>query len=724
VTTPLICSVVHSIPGRVRLRVPALKTLEPLGLKLVDYCRDLEGVTEADCNRTCASLILVYDANRWTGESLHVHVSQLSWERLAAYIPTARPKRGGLAAAGPSAVELVLSSAGIALTVLVEGATRSLAPLLLLASALPMLSRAFAAYTRENRLNVDVLDASAMSLLSVQGDVRMALFMVWLVNLGDYIRDATMMKAQQAVHEVLAYRTCLVWVLRGDLKVRVSVEDVRIGDTLVVYPGERIAVDGVVLSGKAAVDQRALTGESMPVEKEAGDLVYAATVVQAGKLYIRAERIGDQTEAARIVQMVEEAPVHETRIQNYAERWADELVPYSFAGAGAAGLLSGNVSRMASVLIIDYGTGIRIAAPTTVLASMTRGLRRGILIKGGRHMERLAKVDAVVFDKTGTLTVGQPEVLKVIAYAGHSEEEVLSVAAGSEQRLTHPVAQAIVRAAEARGLSLPTRDSSEYHIGLGVEAEINGSQVLVGSARFVGSRNVMLTSPVQEDFASIEESALSPVCVAVNGQVIGLLAYTDPPRQEAADVVHTLREMGIKEVVMLTGDHRGVAAHVARTVGVDHYVGEALPADKVAAVKDLQARGYTVAVVGDGINDSPALAHADVGIAVHGGTEVAQETAHVVLLRGGLWKIPLAIQIGRDAMHLIQQNWTLISVPNTIALGLACWGLLGPGTTTLLSNGSAVLASGNALRPLLNGSVKSVQRRARIARSRATSATD
>jgi heavy metal translocating P-type ATPase len=708
VSTPLVCNVLHAIRGRVRFRLPAIRATETLAIKLPEFLLDQDGLLEVQCNRICASITIVYDPDRWETHSLCALLEGLSVEQLVSYVPAMRTRSIGRAPS-TSAFELVLSTTGLALTLVAEGLAASVLPFLLLGSALPMLNRAFTAYSREDRLNVDVLDASATGILALQGQLPMALCMVWLVNLGDYIRDATLMKARQAITDVLAYREAMVWVIRAGQKIRVRAEEIGTGETLAVYPGERITVDGTVLSGKAFVDQRALTGESMPVEKLQGDLVYAATVVQEGKLYIKAERIGTQTEAARIVQMVEEAPTHETRIQNYAERWADDLVPYSFAGAGACSFLGGSLDRAAAVLIIDYGTGIRVAAPTTVLASMTRALRRGILIKGGRHLERLAEVDAVVFDKTGTLTVGQPEVLKVVAYDGVSESEVLSLAAAAERRLTHPVAQAIERAAEVYGVSVPARAAFEYHIGLGVESQVNGHRVLVGCSRFMALKNIPLSPEALHDLHEVEQAARSPVCIARDGHIIGLLAHSDPPREESCEVVRRLREIGVKRIVMLTGDHNGVARRVADSVGVDDYVADALPADKVAAVQSLQTRGYTVAVVGDGINDSPALAHADVGIAVHGGTEVAQETAHVVLLRGGLWKIPLAIHIAREAMDLIRQNWAIISIPNTIALGLACVGVLSPGASTVLSNGAAVLATGNALRPLLNGVGRSVR---------------
>jgi Cu2+-exporting ATPase len=624
---------------------------------------------------------------------------------------------------GSPAFQLILSSIGIVASFAVEAAAPVM-PLILLASALPMLSRAFDAVTRRDRMNVDVLDASATALLAIQGKVPMALCMVWLVNLGDYIRDATMRHAQAAITEVLAYRRYPAWVMRDGHKLRVSVDSIQVGDTIVIYPGERIPADGHVLDGQAVVDQQALTGESVPVLKGVGDKVYAATVLQDGQLYVKAQRLGDETEAATVVRLVEYAPAQETRVQNYAEQWADELVPYSFMAAGVSGVTGAGLQGAASMLIVDYGTGIRIAAPTTVLASMTKAMRHGLLIKGGRYLEQLAAVDAVVFDKTGTLTAGHPEVWEVVPHNGHVAADVLTMAAAAEQRLEHPMAKCIVRAAEQRNLSIPSRGSFDYAVGRGVEASVNGTTVLVGSARFMRERGVMLPKGIQRDMEEIEQHAVSPLCVAADGLIMGVLACADAIRTEAREVIIGLRARGVRQIVMLTGDRHGVAQRVADELGVTRYVAELFPTDKVEAVKRLQQDGYTVAVVGDGINDSPALAYADVGIAVEGGTDVARETADVVLLHGGLWKIPLAIDIGREAMELIQQNWQVIAIPNTVALGLAFAGLMGPGATTVLSNGSAVVATANALRPLFSTRTRVRHSRATTIRSRATSATD
>ena len=695
-------SVVHAIRGRVRLRVPALKTSPGLAEPLERLLRDQPGVTDVSVNDWCYSVTVTCDPAVWTPYRLCVWLQLLNAAAVASYQSANEPAAQAPAPTDEAGNELWYSSAGICLVFLVEPLVLPLVPLLLLASALPMLKRAHHSLSEDGKLNVDVLDASATSLLVVQGAFPMAIFMVWLINVADWIRDLTMMQSKKAIEEILGFQNIEAWVVRDGQKLRVSVAEVQLGETVVVYPGERIAVDGTVLSGKALVDQAALTGESLPVEKEEGALVYAATVVREGKLYIRAERIGNATEAAQILRLVEAAPARETKIQNYAVKWANDLVPYSFVGAAIGAVMGGGLQGAAAVLVVDYGTGIRIAAPTTVLSAMTKAIRNGILIKGGRHLESLAEVDAVVFDKTGTLTTGHPDILDVVPVNGSTADEVLALAAAAERRMTHPVADAIVRAAEARQLSIPERTASDYSLGLGVEAMINDSVVLVGSPRFMTLRGVELSPEVQDHIARMQHQAISPLCVAQDGCVIGVLSISDPVRPEARDVVQALRDRGIKHIVMLTGDHQDVARRIAAELGITEYLAEVFPGDKSEAVQRLQREGYKVAVVGDGVNDSPMLAYADVGIAVEGGTEAARETAPVVLLHGGLWKVPLAIDIGRETVALIRQNWNIISIPNTIAAGLACIGLLGPIGATLLSNGSAIVATLNGLRPIMD----------------------
>ena len=694
--------IVHSIAGRIRLRMPALQEHPQIIDPLIGFIRDQEGVTDVSINALCSSVTIHYDPSTWSGERLCQFLQQQRPEDLERYhgpnievLPPPSP------ADEPAGNELWYSTAGLAVGFLVEPVAAAALPVLLLLSAWPMLKRTYHSLTVDKKLNVDVLDASAASLLVVQGNHPMAMFMIFLINIADYIRDLTMMQSKKAIEEVLAYQTNEAWVIRDGKKVLVPVSEVQLQELVVVYPGERITIDGVIQSGKAMVDQATLTGESLPVEKNPGDPVYAATVVREGEITVQAESIGDETEAARIVRLVEDAPARETKIQNYAVKWANDIVPYSFMLGGVGALAGGGLQGAAAVLIIDYGTGIRIAAPTTVLSSMTKSIRKGILIKGGRHLESLSEINAIVFDKTGTLTCGHPDIVDVIPLNGSSQDQVLTLAAAAENRLTHPVAQAIVRAATEKGLEIPERTTSDYTIGLGVESYVNDIPVLVGNRRFMKQKQLSLSPAIQKQIREMEARAVSPLCVAAGGKMIGLLSYADPLRPEAKEVIQAIRDRGIEEIVMLTGDHEDVAKRVAGELGISRYVSESFPGQKAEVVQDLQQKGYKVAVVGDGINDSPALAYANVGIAVDGGTHVAQETAHVVLLHGGLWKIPAAIDIGREAVDLIHQSWRIIMVPNTIALGLAAVGLLGPIGATLLSNGSNILATVNGLRPLM-----------------------
>lgn len=698
------CYMVHTIPGRVRCRVPALKASASLASQLEVYLHDQPGIAAVRTTPICESVVVTYEPTHWTAEALCRLIADSSPSALQTYQPQV-PKRYTTPAqpADKPWFELLLSSAAI-VTSLVAGPFSPVLLPFLIGSAWPIFTRAFEALVHNNRLNVDVLDASATSVLALQGQLPTAAFMVWLVNLADYIRDSTMEHSRKAISEVLDYQHDLAWVERDGRKVQVSVDAIQTNDTVVVYDGDRIPIDGMVVSGEAAVDQHMLTGESLPVQKDEGDRVFAATVVREGKLYLRAERVGADTEAAQIVRLVQEAPARDTRMQNYAEQWADALVPVSFMGAGATALLTGNLSQTAAILIIDYGTGIRVSAPTTVLAAMTKAARQGILIKGGRHMEKLAQVNAIVFDKTGTLTLGQPEIIRVIAYSKRFPgNDILALAAAAEQRLNHPVAQAIVREALAREVTIPERSTSDYTIGLGVEAAVNGYMVCVGNRRFMDLKDIALTRTAQRDLDRLEQRAASPLFVTVDGRLCGMLGYADPIRPEAPEVIRALRQRGIEEIVILTGDHPNVAKLTAETLGISRYIADIFPDEKARVVQELQEAGYTVAVVGDGINDSPALAQADVGIAVNGGTAVAQETAHVALREGDLWKILGAVDVAREGMSLIQQNWQLIAIPNTVALGLACFGLLGPVGATLINNGSAIVALGNALRPLFNG---------------------
>src|SRR5580704_13006215 len=495
----------------------------------------------------------------------------------------------------------------------------------------------------------------------------------------------------------------MAWVLRNDVVVAVPVFSLVVGDTVVVHSGEMIPVDGEVLTGHASVDQKTITGESLPVSRSEGDVVYAATALAEGYITIRAMRVGNETTAAQIVRMVESAPIGETRMQNHAERFADRLVVPTLALATGTGIVAADINRFTSLVIVDYGTGIRVAAPTSVLSSMTHAARQGILIKSGAHLEKLAEVDTIVFDKTGTLTAGIPHVRDVISYQQRHfpVRKILALAAGAEARLQHPVAEAIRARTEKDEIDVPDCNEVNYRIGFGVEAQINGYQLHLGSERFL-RENSISTQKAWGDQKRLNEGGCSSLHLAVDGKLIGLIPYSDRIRPESQDVIGILHNKGIRDTIMLTGDNGTVARAVAGRLGLKHHVADMLPADKAEYVQRLGREGRVVAMVGDGINDSPALSFADVGIAMKHGAQVAHESANIVLMEDNLWKLVTAIEISREGVALIRQNYKIVAVMNTVALLLALpGGLITPQLTALISNGSAIVASLNAMRPMM-----------------------
>jgi heavy metal translocating P-type ATPase len=706
--------VVHAIPGRVRVRVPALQRVEGLAEACSSLLAQQDGITGVRHNRTCGSIIINYEpsltdlpqrlAGALDGMSPEMILSLHSAQQTSGGVKYSngfennQPLTGGRSALGA----LALPTTSLALT-LAGGPLAALALPIIGYNAIPTFKRAYDVLSRERRLNVDFLDSLAIALSTLQGSFFTGAFITWLINLGDLIRDHTAAKSRRAIGDLLDYEKRKAWVMRGEKKIEVAVSNIKAGDTVIVYAGGMIPVDGEVIKGRAEVDQKTITGESLMVLRRTGDKVYAATVVSEGKIYLRAERVGAETTAAQIVRLVEAAPVGETRIQNYAEKFADKLVAPSLALAGGLYAVTADLNRLLSMVIIDLGTGIRVAAPTSVLAAMTHAARQGILIKGGSSMEKLNQVDTILFDKTGTLTCGLPRVQAITSYDERRfpPRKILSLAAAAEARLKHPVALAILNKAREERVNIPEREDSTYRIGRGVEIAVNGYFVQVGSERFLREKAIKLDR-ASEDLKRLNRRGYSALLLSVDGQLKGLIPYADLVRPESSMVVTALRERGVRHLSMLTGDNGTVAAAVAAELGIDEFYPEILPAEKADIVQRLRQSGRVVAMVGDGINDSPALSHADVGIALKNGADVTREAADLVLMEENLWKLVSAVDISREAIGLVRQNFALIAGMNAFAFALSIpTGIVSPGFTALVSNGSAILATLNATRPIL-----------------------
>ena len=689
--------VIHQIPGRIRLRVPALSRHPELAERIIAAGMAHPGVRRIRVNLACASVVV--EGNPTVPENATTSSVIKHW--LATPVQSTTRSTDSPAPSGlPRLLPLGLSVGSIALT-FAGGLGPTLALGLTLTSALPIVLRGLKALTTERRLTVDHLDSTAVVLMASLGDVRGAALMCGLVHLGEEIRERTARRSQRAALDLQTALGRSAWLVRGLEKVQMPVDQLRVNDTVVVYPGDLIPVDGVIVDGTATVDQKMLTGESMPVLKTTGDRAFAGTVVTDGRLYVQAEAVGAATRAGWIVRLLEEAPVLDSRAASYAHRFADRLVAPTFALAGASLVLTGNVARAASILIVDFATGIRISAPTSVMATLAQAARNGVLIKSGRAIEQLALADTIIFDKTGTLTRGEPEVSDVVSLDHRfSADEVLSLAAAAEMRLRHPTARAVVQHAEQRRVTVPAREELRYLPGFGVIARVEGHEVRVGSARFMDAAGLSVDR-LNGVVTHHKEKGSSLAYVAVNGALAGLMAYRDPVRQESRDVITQLRARGIREILLVTGDESRAAQTVAQSLGIQRVHAGALPDEKAAIVRDLQEQGRVVAVVGDGINDSPALAQADVSVSLPHGAGVAQETADVLLMDSDLSGLIRGIDLARQCVGLIRQNLVVVGVPNAAALALASVGGLSPVGSTLLNNGSTVVAALNSLRPLV-----------------------
>jgi heavy metal translocating P-type ATPase len=705
-------SIRHFISGRIRLHLPSLCRKKAVAEAALTWLQTQPGVKGTRLNYECASLVIEYDVKfESLLRAMLGRLSVMSVDDLQKLVapgkiaPAAHPPAPLQPTKPPSiwkSTPLGLPSLSLLLAFSANPIVRAINTPLMLWNGYPIALRAWRVWRREGRLNIDFLDALAITASLLHGNPMAGAIVTWLIKLGDWIRDLTAAGQRKAMSELLEFQTKTAWVLRDGVVTSISATQLAIGDEVVAYPGEMIPVDGEIIDGQAMIDQKTITGEGLPVMRSKGEPVFAATVIRDGQLTIRAIRVGTATTAGQIAQLVESAPIGDTRMQNHAEKLADRLVLPTLGLAAGTAAVSGDFNRFLSLVIVDYGTGIRVAAPTAVLASMTHAARAGIIIKSGAHMEKLTEVDTIIFDKTGTLTHGSPEVIDIISYERNiTDRHLLGLAAAAETKLQHPVATALRVKAQEIGANVPYCEETKYRIGLGVEGQVNGYYLHVGSERFMRQSGINVGA-AESDRAGLDEQGYSCLYVAVDGSLAGLVPFADRVRPESREIIARLHHLGIKNTVMLTGDNTVVARAVGRRLGLRRQFAEMLPADKAEVIQQFQRDGHVVAMVGDGINDSPALSFADVGIAMKHGAEVARESADVVLMEDSLWKLVKAVEISRNAVRLIHQNYAIVAGLNTLALGLALpAGLVSPSVTALISNGSAILASLNGIRPLL-----------------------
>ncbi|MFI8370083.1 heavy metal translocating P-type ATPase [Streptomyces sp. NPDC085466] len=547
----------------------------------------------------------------------------------------------------------------------------------------------------------DTLVTAATVISLILRENIVALTVLWLLNIGEFLQTLTLRRTRRAIEDLLTIGEERVWLVRQEgVEVEVPLEQLEPGDTVAVYEHHRIPVDGHVVDGEALVDQAAVTGEALPVYAREGAHVYAGTIVTSGSLTVRADLVGRDTTVGRIITRVEEAQTDRAPIQTVAARFTRRFVPVSFALAALTYAVTRDARRAMTMLLIACPCAAGLATPTAISAAIGNGARRGTLIKGGTHLEGVGRVTAVVFDKTGTLTFGKPLVTSVVTLGERfGADEVLSLAASGELHARHPLAQAIVAHTEEQHLHVPLHQACEVVLGMGMRAELDGTRLLVGSPALLRRHGVELTEAARDWTDHLRRGGETVICLAHDNDLIGLLGVSDAVRAGADTVVRQLRELGVSRLVLLTGDAPETAQIVADALGITEVHAHALPEAKLQLIRDLQAEGHVVAMVGDGTNDAPALALADVGITMgEHSSHVALETADIALAGNDLRQVPAVVELSRHTLRVVRQNYGLAIGVNLIGLVAGAGGSMNPVLAAFLHNTSSIAVVGNSAR--------------------------
>ena len=550
------------------------------------------------------------------------------------------------------------------------------------------------------RLEVEVLDALSIGVSVLRGDFSTAGSVMFLLNLGSLLEEWTRKKSLDDLARSMALNVDKVWVRSQGTEVLLPLTKVQPGDEIVVRSGNMVPLDGTVIEGEAMVNQAALTGESMPVRKAKGATVYAGTVVEEGECVFLAKAAGGANRYDKIVAMIEESEKLKSSTENRALELADKLVPWCLAGTVVTYALTRNVTRAISILMVDFSCALKLSMPLAVLSAMRECGTAHITVKGGKYLEALAKADTIVFDKTGTLTRATPQVVDIIPFSNSEKDDVLRLAACLEEHFPHSMANAVVRAAREQGLAHEEMHSEvEYIVAHGIASRVGGERVVIGSYHFVfEDEHCIVPADEQEKFDQMP-AEYSHLYMAASGQLVGVICIADPLRPEAASVLRQLHKLGIRNTVMMTGDSYRTAEAIARQVGVDQFFAEVLPEDKANFVQKAKAEGRTVVMIGDGINDSPALSAADIGIAINSGAAIAREIADVTIKADSLEELVTLKTIANALQHRVSSNYRFVLSFNSTLIALGALGILQPATSAMLHNLSTI---GISLRSMTN----------------------
>ena len=684
----------HEMKGRLRIHIIQNRMTYAEADTLSWYLEEQENVTEVKVYERTADAVICYKGER---EEILTVLKQFSYEK--AEVP-----------------ETVLSSSGRQLNE--EYKERLITKTVLHYGSklfLPMPVRAVITSVKSvkyiwkgirclahGRLEVPVLDATAISVSVFRKDFATAGSVMFLLGIGEIIEEWTHKKSVGDLARSMSLNVKKVWLKREDQEILVKSSEVQPGDEIIVHMGNVIPFDGEVSDGEGMVNQASLTGEAMPVRRVSGQSVYAGTVLEEGELQIRVKAVTGSTRYEKIVSMIEDSEKLKSSVEGKAEHLADRLVPYTLLGTGAAWLLTRNVTRTLSVLMVDFSCALKLAMPITVLSAIREAGENHITVKGGKFLEAVADADTIVFDKTGTLTKATPTVKDVVVFGEYPKEEALRIAACLEEHFPHSMAKAVVDAAKECNLSHEEMHSKvEYIVAHGISSYINDKKVVIGSSHFVFEDEECTIDPQYQDRYDTLPPEYSHLYLAIEHKLAAVICIEDPLREEAAEMVKSLKAAGITKVVMMTGDSERTAAAIAKRVGVDEYYSEVLPEDKANFVEKEKSEGRKVIMIGDGINDSPALSAADAGIAISDGAEIAREIADITIAADDLREVVTLKLLSNLMLKRIHRNYRSIVGINSGLIVLGVTGMIQPTMSALLHNTSTLLISLRSMRNLL-----------------------
>ncbi|MCI6383241.1 MAG: heavy metal translocating P-type ATPase [Fusobacterium mortiferum] len=716
----LYCEVVHKIRGRVRIKSKALKYLGKLKNEVEKQLEQVRYIESAKISSVTGTVVIYFDDINVTDDNLIALIQNTLNVYLVEIYKNERAENSKnivierkLQEESPEEIIKKMTAAGILLiynifkkapAAPVVGIKRLFNPntLAVLSLAAPVISNGLGCLVKNKRPNADTLSSSAIISSLLLGKEKTALTIMIMEEFAELLTVYTMKKTRGAIKDMLSVGENYVWkVMENGSIQKIAIEEISKGDKIVVQTGEKISVDGVITKGEAYIDQSSITGEYMPVTKKVGENVFAGTIIKNGNITIEAEKVGDERTVSRIIKLVEDANFNKAQIQNYADNFSAQLIPLNFLLAGIVYGTTRNIQKAMSMLVIDYSCGIRLSTAAAFSAAINTAAKNGILIKGSNYIEEISKADTIIFDKTGTITEGKPSVQTIkLLDKNIGENKMLAYAAAAEETSTHPLAVAILNEVKERGLEIPNHTENKVIVARGIETEVGDSIIRVGSKKFM-EENGISTDNSHDEVKVILGRGEILIYVAKDDKLIGLIGVTDPPRENIKRTINRLRGQGIDEIVLLTGDLEQQAQTIASRMSIDSYESELLPEDKARNILALQSRGSNVIMIGDGINDAPALSYANIGVALGSTrTDVAMEAADITITKDDPLLVPEVIGLSKKTVKTIKENFAMAIGINSFALVLGATGILPAIYSSVIHNMSTILVVGNSLKLL------------------------